>query len=105
VISATYYASLGAAAGVDTNDPAIRRAFQALNPPPASATPAQVTASNLASIDAFHLAMIMCAVLLVIGAMVSWYGLREPAGPGEATARTAEPEADTPEAAKAGPAG
>ena len=37
--------------------------------------PTQVAASNLASIDAFHLAMLVCAGLLVIGAAVSWYGL------------------------------
>jgi hypothetical protein len=27
--------------------------------------------------DAFHLAMIICAVLLAVGAAVSWVGLRE----------------------------
>ena len=79
-ISATYYASVGTVAGVDTADPAIRRAFQPLNPPPAGATRTQIVASNLASIDAFHLAMLICAVLLVVGALISWYGLREPAG-------------------------
>ena len=73
-ISAAYYASLGAATGLDTSDPAVRRAFQPLNPPGAAATADQVVASNLASIDAFHLAMLVCAGLLVIGAAVSWYG-------------------------------
>jgi hypothetical protein len=79
-ISAAYYASLGAATGLDTADPAIRRAFQPLNPPAAGATADQVVASNLASIDAFHLAMLVCAGLLVAGALVSWYGLREGSG-------------------------
>ena len=32
-ISAIYYASLGSLAGVDTSDPAVRHAFQPLNPP------------------------------------------------------------------------
>ena len=32
-ISATYYASLGSTAGLDTGDPAVRAAFQPLNPP------------------------------------------------------------------------
>src|SRR6478736_648248 len=50
-ISATYYASLGAAAGLDTGDPSVRRSFQPLNPPAATATPDQVVASNLASIE------------------------------------------------------
>ena len=40
VISATYYASLGSAAGLDTTDPAVRHAFQPLNPPAAGASPA-----------------------------------------------------------------
>ena len=89
-ISAAYYASLGSATGLDTSDPAIRRAFQPLNPPGATATADQVVASNLASIDAFHLAMLVCAGLLVIGAAVSWYGLRERGG-AAATADTSAP--------------
>jgi predicted MFS family arabinose efflux permease len=90
-ISAAYYASLGSATGLDTADAGIRRAFQPLNPPAAGATADQVAASNLASIQAFHLAMIVCAVLLVIGAAVSWYGLRERAGEA-GTAPVAEPQ-------------
>ena len=77
VISATYYASLGSGAGLDTIDPDVRRAFQPLNPPAAGATPAQVAASNQASIESFHLAMLICAALLAVGAAVSFYGLRE----------------------------
>ena len=77
VISATYYASLGSAAGLDTSDPNVRRSFQPLNPPAAGASSAQIAASNQASLDAFHLAMLICAGLLVVGAAVSWYGLRE----------------------------
>lgn len=79
-ISATYYASLGSSTGLDTTGSSIRRTFQPLNPPAAGATPAQVAASNLASIEAFHVAMLVCAGLLTIGAFVSWYGLRETAG-------------------------
>ena len=98
VISATYYASLDSGAGVDTTDPGVRTAFQPLNPPAAGATPDQIAASNQASIDAFHLAMLICAALLVVGAGVSWYGLREramaPAIAGSATA-AADPPAPT----------
>jgi hypothetical protein len=36
--------------------------------------------------EAFHLAMLACAGLLAIGALVSWFGLREGAGVSEATA-------------------
>ena len=67
-------------AGLDTGDPAVRSAFQPLNPPAAGATAAQIAAANQASMDAFHLAMLACAVLLAMGAFVAWYGLREGAG-------------------------
>ncbi len=80
VISATYYGSLGSRASIDTSDPAVRQVFQPLNPPAAAATPAQVAASNQASIEAFHLALLICAGLLAIGALVSWYGLRDATG-------------------------
>ena len=95
-ISATYYASLGSLTGLDTGDPAIRKAFQPINPPAAGATAAQVAASNQASIDAFHLAMLVCAGLLVIGAVVSYVGLREKAG---ATVPGAAPAVEPPSSA------
>ncbi|MEO8437870.1 MAG: MFS transporter [Chloroflexota bacterium] len=89
-ISALYYASLGSRAGIDTSDPAVRQAFQPLNPPVGGATPDQILASNQASIEAYHVAMLVCAALVAIGALVSWYGLREG---GEASATVSEPAA------------
>jgi EmrB/QacA subfamily drug resistance transporter len=80
VVSATYYAALGPLAGVDASDPTVRHAYQPLNPPAAGATAAQVTASTQASIEAFHVAMLIGAGLLAIGALISWFGLREEAG-------------------------
>ena len=77
-VSAAYYAALTGSTGLDTTDSAIRRMFQPLNPPAAGATAEQVLASNQASIQAFQLAMWVCAGLLIVGALVSWYGLREP---------------------------
>jgi len=77
-ISATYYGSLAAEApGLDTTAADVRSAFQPLNPAPASATSDQVTAATQASVDAFHLAMLVMAGLLVLGALTSWYGLRD----------------------------
>ncbi|MEP6638905.1 MAG: hypothetical protein ABJC39_06095, partial [Chloroflexota bacterium] len=92
-ISATYYASLGEATGIDTSDPAVRSAFQPLNPPAAGVTPDQLTASNAASIEAFHLAMLVGAGLLAIGALVSWYGLREGVGARGTASEPAAPSA------------
>jgi hypothetical protein len=77
-VSATYYASLATKApDLDTSASGIRTAFQPLNPAPASATGDQVAAATQASIDAFHLAMVVVAVLLVVGGLVSWFGLRD----------------------------
>jgi EmrB/QacA subfamily drug resistance transporter len=77
-ISASFYGSLAAKApDLDTGSAEVRSAFQPINPPPDSATPEQVMAANQASIDAFHLAMLVIAVLLVIGGLVSWFGLRD----------------------------
>jgi EmrB/QacA subfamily drug resistance transporter len=77
-ISATYYASLATKApDLDTAASTVRAAFQPLNPAPASASTSQVTAATQASMDAFHLAMLVMAALLVLGAATSWLGLRD----------------------------
>jgi Flp pilus assembly pilin Flp len=92
-ISAIYYASLASLTGVDTTDPAVRTAFQPLNPPAASATVDQIAASNQASIEAYHVAMLVCAGLLAIAVVVAWYGLREGAGAAAGAVEPAEPAA------------
>jgi EmrB/QacA subfamily drug resistance transporter len=77
-VSATYYASLASKAPeLDTAANEVRKAFQPLNPAPASATPQQAIAAAQASLAAFHLAMVVMAALLVIGGLVSWFGLRD----------------------------
>jgi EmrB/QacA subfamily drug resistance transporter len=77
-LSATYYESLAShAPDLDTTSSEVRTAFQPLNPAPADATADQVSAATQASIDAFHLAMVLVAGLLIIGAVVSWVGLRD----------------------------
>jgi hypothetical protein len=101
VISASFYATLGAtASGLDTADPSVRQQFPPLNAP-AGATPEQSAAAASASIEAFHLAMILAAALLVIGSAVSFFGLR-----GERQA-TGEPGTSTTERGDTGaiPAG
>lgn len=75
-ISATFYSSLGGLVpGLDTSDPGVRAAFQPLNLPPTGVSAAQIAAAREASMQAFHLAMLVSAVLLVIGALVSRFGL------------------------------
>jgi hypothetical protein len=75
-VTASFYATLGTLVpGLDPTSPEVREQFQPLNVP-ANATPEQVSAAAQASMDAFHLAMWVAAILLVIGAAVSFIGLR-----------------------------
>jgi len=77
VVSGTFYAALAAAVpGTDAGSSALRTAFQPLNPPPAGADPVLAAAARTASTNAFHLAVIVSAVLLVAGALVNLFGLR-----------------------------
>lgn len=79
-VSGTFYAMLATLAPeLDLTSPAVRAAFPPLNPPRAGATPEQIAAAARASIDAFHQAMGVAAILVGIGGAVSWFGLR-PAG-------------------------
>ena len=91
VISGSFYAAVAATTGVDPADPALR-AIQPLNPPPAGTDPALAAAARTASVDAFHLATRVAAVLVALGGLVSFVGLR--AGQTtEASAATPTPEA------------
>ena len=88
VVNGTFYAALAAAVpGTDANSAALRAAYAPLNPPPLNADPVLAAAAQSASADAFHLAAIVCAALLVAGAIVNLIGLRagpahpEPSGP------------------------
>jgi EmrB/QacA subfamily drug resistance transporter len=76
-VSGTFYSALAAAVpGTDPNSAEIRR-YDALNPPPADAPPALQAAAKVASTDAYHVAVIVSAMLLVAGAVVNGIGLRE----------------------------
>jgi hypothetical protein len=72
IVTASFYGALAARVpGLDVNSPQVRSEYAPLNPPPASADPATVTAVRDASTDAFHLAMLVSAALLVVGAAVN----------------------------------
>jgi EmrB/QacA subfamily drug resistance transporter len=85
-VSGTFYATLAAAIpGTDPSAPEIRR-FDALNPPPADAPPELKAAAKVASTDAYHVAVLVAAGLLISGAGVNAVGLRErrrQSGPGD----------------------
>ena len=94
IVSATFYSVLGSLLpSLDTSAPDVRSMFQPLNPPPAAATAAEMLAQRQASIDAFHVAALINAGLLVVGAAISFVGLREqprPAAP-DSPDRASEP--------------
>jgi EmrB/QacA subfamily drug resistance transporter len=77
-ITATFYDGLAASVpGLDPSDPAVRATVVPLNGPPAGASAALVEATREASTDAFRLALVVSAALLVSGAAVNGLGLRE----------------------------
>ena len=78
VVSGAFYSTLAAAVpGTDPNSPELRAAYEPLNPPPANAPPELVAAAKAASTDAFHLAAVVAAGLMLAGAAVNAVGLRE----------------------------
>jgi EmrB/QacA subfamily drug resistance transporter len=89
IVSASFYAVLGnEMPGLEPSSEADRLAFPPLNAPTAT-TPEAVAAANAASMTAFHLAMVSCAGLLIVGSAVSWIGLRERTGSAPAVAEAA----------------
>lgn len=77
-ITATFYSAIHARVpSLNTDDPEVRARIQALNPVDPSLPPDQREAVRQASTDAYHLAMFVCALLLLAGAAVNQFGLRE----------------------------
>ena len=78
-ITATFYPTLaGLVPGLDVNDPQVRREIQPLTGPPEGADAAMLDAVRQASTNAFHLAMLVSAGLLVAGAATNAIGIRNP---------------------------
>ncbi|HEY2916639.1 MAG TPA: MFS transporter [Candidatus Limnocylindrales bacterium] len=93
-ITGSFYGTLAAAVpGTDPNDATLRQQIQPLNPPPSDASAALVAAARAASTDAFHLAILVAAALLILGALVNWYGIR-----GTESAHVPEPSTEGPAA-------
>jgi EmrB/QacA subfamily drug resistance transporter len=101
VVSGAFYVALGGVADVDPNDPALRSAIQPLTLPPAGTDPALAEAARIASIDAFHLASLASAILLLAGAATNWFGLRGQATAAERSEAPADAAAAPPDAASA----
>lgn len=77
VISGSFYSALATAVpGTDPNSAELRAHYEALNPPPKGAPPVLAAAAKEASTDAYHLAVLVAAGLLVAGAAVNAVGFR-----------------------------
>jgi hypothetical protein len=96
VVSGTFYATLGRVAGVDPASPEIRAQVQPINAPKPDTPPAIREAATAASTDAFHVASLVCAALLVGGAAVNFVGLRDE--------QREDQRRDAPDSVPAGPA-
>jgi predicted MFS family arabinose efflux permease len=78
VVSSFYGAIARHVPGVDTSSPEFRAVVSPLNPPESGAPPEVVSAARSASTDSFHLAMLVAAALLLLGAAVNGVGIRNP---------------------------
>jgi hypothetical protein len=91
-VSTAFYASLAdRAPSVDVSSPEVRRQVSPLNPLGRGAAQELREASRGASTDAFHLAMLIAALLCAAGAAVNWVGIQDPSA--HELARLREPTA------------
>jgi EmrB/QacA subfamily drug resistance transporter len=80
VVSASFYGGLASRVpGIDVSDPDLRAAIAPLNPPKPGVPADQAAAAKEASVDAFRLAAILSAALLVAGSAAN-LGLRQARG-------------------------
>ena len=90
-VASSFYASIGAQVpGVDTGSREFRNAVAPLNQPSADVSPEVRAAAQQASTEAFHLAMLVAVGLLMAGAAVNGFGIRNPAPPGSRSGSAGE---------------
>ncbi len=78
-ITSAFYSGMQARVpSMNVDDPIVRRAISPLNQPDDSVPAAQAKAAAGASTDAFHLAMLIAALLCAAGAAVNGIGIRNP---------------------------
>lgn len=91
-ITASFYTSLAERApGLDVDDPETRNIIAPLNAPTEDVSPEVTEAARRASADAFALAMVLSAGMLLSGAVVNWFGIEDRSGVRSATGRTSVP--------------
>ena len=75
-VTSTFYASLGGRTHVDPGSQTLRHLVSPLNRPPAGTSTVIAAATTQASGDAFHVAMLIGAGLILAGAAVNLFGIR-----------------------------
>ena len=76
IVTASFYAVLASLVpSLDVSSPEVRSALQPFVQPATSVPSDQAAAAQIASTDAFHLAMIANAVLLLLGAATNFFGI------------------------------
>jgi EmrB/QacA subfamily drug resistance transporter len=82
-VASSFYATIAdRVPGTDVSSREFRAQVAPLNPPTGDVSPEVRAAAKTASTDAFHLAMFVAAGLMVIGAAVNGFGIRNPAPAG-----------------------
>jgi hypothetical protein len=82
-VAASFYAAIGQRVpGVDTGSREFRDTVAPLNRPSADVSPEVRAAAQTASTEAFHLAMLVAAGLMLAGAAVNGFGIRNSAPAG-----------------------
>jgi EmrB/QacA subfamily drug resistance transporter len=94
-ITASFYASLASRTHLDVTSPSVRQQISPLNRPGASVSPDDAAAARQASTEAFHVATLVAAGLLVAGALINAVGI-ESTHPAAQTRGPASPAPDTP---------
>jgi predicted MFS family arabinose efflux permease len=79
-VAASFYASIGQRVpGLDTGSREFRSAVAPLNRPAENVSPEVRAAARTASVEAFHLAMLVAAGLMAAGGALNGFGIRNPA--------------------------
>ena len=82
-VASSFYTSIGnLVPSADVGSPEFRSKIAPLNQPPPDVSPEIRNAARSASTDAFHLATLVAAGLLLVGAAVNGIGIRNPAPSG-----------------------
>src|SRR5919106_1381511 len=84
VVSSFYGAIQDRVPSANTSSPEFRQQVAPLNPPEEGADPEVVQAAREASTDSFHLAVLVAAGLMLVGAAVNAIGIRNPKRPAKA---------------------